>query len=366
MRSPTILATLAFAALLPAQSNHFEIYSGCTNFTSRGTLGANAGEILIQVPGTNFAGVCQDAAGTGTSLETFQYVTQDQNGATQSTYTMLVRADAGGRPDATPAGVLLRLGPLVTPPSTLSTPMAWFLTTALGTPSTALPLCGTYYHGMEVAAAPLWTSDGQSVHICSYYLMGLTQADNPAPPPDPVPNVAWIIDHTANQVNQPPPRALRLGLGSPGPVLNTGNVDPTVGFANCVMTLGNRSFGAGGIWPSSNANGGGTRDDGLDARVRDAANSNGSFAVFASSHFVCPGLPVPGWYGAVYLSVPAMACIATGAIDAQGVGIVTLLQPGTRVPLAVLGRAIPFQAFTLGPSVTGPGRLTNVAATTYL
>ena len=73
-----------------------------------------------------------------------------------------------------------------------------------------------------------------------------------------------------------------------------------------------------------------------------------------------------GWYGAVYLSLPALEYIAAGAIDAQGLGIVTLLQPGTPVPLAVLGRAIPFQAFTLGPSIAGPGRLTNVAATTYL
>lgn len=364
MRSLTILA---LAAAANAQSNHFEIYSGCTNFTSRGTLGANAGEILIQVPGSNFAGVCQDATGTGTSLESFQYVTQDQNGATQSTYTMLVRADAAGQPDATAAGVLLRLGPLVTPPSTTTTPIAWVLTTALATPSTGLPLCGTYYHGMEVEAAPLWSVDGQSVHICSYFLMGVTQADNPAPPPNPVPNVAWSIDYAANLVNQPAPRALRLGLGSPGPVLNMGNVDPYVSFQNCVMTMGYRSWGAGGIWPCSNSNRGGIRDDGLDARVRDAANANGAFAMFASSHFVCPGLPAPGgWFGAVYLSLPAMEYLAAGVIDAQGVGIVTLLQPGTPVPLAVLGRAIPFQAFTLGPSMIGPGRLTNVAATTYL
>lgn len=245
MRSSTILAPFLLAALANAQSNHFEIYSGCTNFTARGTLLANAGEILIQVPGSNFAGVCQDATGRGTSLTTFQYLTQDQNGATQSTYSMLLRADAGGRPDATPAGVLLRLGPLATPPSTVITPIAWLLTTALATPSTAVPLCGTYYHGMEVEAAPLWSRDGQSIHACSY-----PDADNPAPPPDPVPNVAWIIDYTNQVVNQPPlPRALRLGLGSPGPVLNIGNVDPTMPGRNCLATLGQRSWGVGGIWP---------------------------------------------------------------------------------------------------------------------
>ncbi len=366
MHTLALFATLACATAAHAQDCFFEIYSGCTNFTSRGTLGASAGEYLVEVPHTHFAGVCQDATGSGTSLRAFEYVTQDQNAATQSSYSMVVRrADTSGRPDPTSAGRLLRLGPILTPPSTLATPMAWWLTSTLATPSTALPLCDTFFFGMELDAAPLWTQDGQSIHTCTYYPITNSQGDNPAPPPDVIPNLAWNIHATTGSVTQPAPRAFRLAVGSPAPVLNLGNVDLTMRSGNCLLALGQRSWGAGGMWPASNADGLGARDDGLDARVRDVIAAGGWFAIFASSSIGCPGVPVAGWFGAVHAYLGDLAFVTAGRLDNLGVGTTTVLTPGTRVPLDVMGRSIPFQAFTLGPTSMPPGRLTNVAATSY-
>lgn len=368
MRSLLLLATVALASTAVAQNNRFDIYSGCTNYTSRGSLGVDAGEILIQVPGSHFGGVIHDAAGTGTSLVDFQYVTQDQNGSTQETYYMVVRKDASGAPDASAAGLLLRAGPLQTPASTVLTPVAWIITATLATPSTVVPLCGTYYHGMEVAAAPLWTNDGQSNHICTYYLVGGTQADNPSPPPDVVPNVAWNINYNTMAVNQPgSARAIRMALGSPAALLNMGNVDPTAAATNCVSGQGFRSWGAGGMWPSSNADGLGTRDDGLDARIKDAGSANGVYALFLSDAFACPGIPLPGLAnGGLYLNFGLLTFVNAGLLDAAGQGITTIIPPGTRLGAPLLGRVIPFQGFTLGSTFTLPGKLTNVAGSSFL
>jgi hypothetical protein len=373
MRSLLLLASLALASSAVAQNNYFDIYSGCTNYTSRGTLGTNAGEVLLQIPRTAFQGVCQDAGGTGTLLNQFQYVTQDQNGSTQETYFLVVRRDdpvTPGAPDITAAGLLLRAGPLLTPATTILTPVAWIITATLATPSTVLPLCDTYYHGMEVAAAPGWTGDGQSVHICTYYNLGGTQADNPAPIvtgfPDPI-NVAWDHNFVTMVAAQPSTRSIRLALGSAASVLNMGNVDPTAPATNCVSTLGGRSWGAGGMFPAGSASGRSPRDDGLDARVKDVGSASGVFQLFMSDTSTCPGLPLSFLAsGALYLNVGLLIPLGSGVLDATGLGTTTVIPPGTVVPASIINRDLPFQAFTVGPSFTLPGKLSNKAATRYL
>jgi hypothetical protein len=63
MRLPLhVLACTALSALASGQ-NHFEIWSGCTNFASRVPIGNVAGEMLIRVPASHFAGIAHDASG---------------------------------------------------------------------------------------------------------------------------------------------------------------------------------------------------------------------------------------------------------------------------------------------------------------
>src|SRR5690606_28970100 len=148
----------------------------------------NAGDNLIQIPSTHFSGIGHDVSGSSTTLVGFQYVMQDQNASTQEQYSLIVRSDMSGQPDPTPAGVLLQTTPLTSPSGTGT--LAWIVTVTLATPSTALPLCNTYYHGTNATAAPTWPADGLSWHICTYYPLNGTQADNPAPN---APNIAWNI-----------------------------------------------------------------------------------------------------------------------------------------------------------------------------
>jgi len=365
MRS-LLLVPIALASTAMAQTptNLFEIYSGCTNYTSRGSLGVNAGEIMLQVPSSHFAGVAQDAAGGGTNLTGFQYITQDQNGSTTETYFMVVRADNSGAPDCTTTpGRLIYAGPLTTPASTVTTPVAWQITATLATASTAVPLCNTFYVGSEVIAAPGWTNDGQSFHICTYYLLGATQADNPAPA---APNLAW--DCLAGAPVQPGSARLpRFGLIAGAAVLNLGNNDATLtNTANCVTTLANVSFGAGGMWPEAQG-ASGPRNDGLNFRVRDAANANGLAVVFLGQNIGCPGLPLAGLAnGALYLNPGGIFLqLAQAPLDAAGLST-GLLLPGSPAVASAVNRVIDFQAFTIGASFALPGNLTNRASVAYL
>jgi hypothetical protein len=133
-----------------------------------------------------------------------------------------------------------------------------------------------------------------------------------------------------------------------------------------VSTIGNRSFGAGGMWPVCNPTSG--RADGLDYRVRDSVHANGFAALFLGVDLGCPGLPLGSLAnGALYLN-PAAAFVqlTAGPLDAAGEGIGTILPPGSPACRAAVNRVLPFQAFTVGPSFTLPGNLTNRASVAYL
>lgn len=354
-----LACALGTHAAAQTSTNVFEIYSGCTNFTSRGSIGANAGEYLLQVRSSHFAGVGHDATGGGTRLAGFRYVTQDQNGVTPETYSMIVRGDQSGSPDCTTAGRLFTTGPIATPPSTTIGPVAWQITLTLTTASTALPLCNTFYPGGDFPAAPGWTAgtDGQSLHITDYPL-----GDNPAPNS---PSLTW------NCLNGAPVQpnfleTVRVDLLVESAVLNMGNVDPMLS-TTCLTSLGNRSFGAGGLWPNCTGSTG-PRNDGLDCRVRDLANANGVFALFLGSSVGCPGLPLGSLAnGALYLN-PAgpFVQIAAGGLNATGEGTATAIPPNTPACARAVNRFVDFQAFTVGPSFTLPGNLTNRASVNYL
>lgn len=356
LSSLVVCASLGCATLgAQAPVNLFEIFSGCTNFTSRGNVQAGAGEYLLEVPASHFSGVGHDASGSGTRLSGFRYVTQDENASTQETYYLVVRGQSGAAPDCSAAGLLLRAGPYATPPSTVVTPVAWQITTSLATASLTLPLCGTFYTGMEFPATG-WPNDGQSVHITDF-----PTGDNPAPG---TPSLTWNC--IAGAPVQPQYyESLHFGLLVEAAVLNLANVDPTLA-TTCLTALGNRSFGAGGLWPACNG-AVGPRNDGLDCRVRDLANANGVFALFIGVNAGCPGFALGSLAnGALYLNpVGAFLQIASGNLDPTGQGYATIVPPNTPACASVANRYADFQAVTVGPTFTLPVNLTNRASTNY-
>lgn len=354
MRSFSLIVPVFLAATAAAQTplNYHDLWSGCTSSTSRGTLGLNPGEVLQLNPASHFQGVGHDVTGAAATLYAFKYTTQDQNAATPEPYTLLVRSENAGQPDPTPAGLLLSAGPLTTPSGTGVA--AWTITATLATPWTSLPLCTNYYHGADVAVRSS-TADGQTFHICTY-----TAADIPAAG---APNLAWNIQ--AGVPAQPgTSRVIRFTLGVESPILKMGNVDPGTPSTNCVSTIGFRSFGAGGMYPTCNA----VRSDGLDYRVRDAGNAGGLCAVFLGLGFGCPGISLGGLAnGALYLNpAGAFLQIGAGGLDTAGENIGTVLPPGSSACAAAVNRMLDFQAFTVGPAFALPGNLTNRAGVTYL
>lgn len=358
MRSLIFLALAVCAPATAQTPNVFEIYSGCTDFTSRGSIGTNAGEYMLQVPSTHYSGIGQDATGQSTRLVGFRYVTQDQNGVTQETYSLIVRSDLTGAPDCTAAGLLLNAGPLMTPPNSTVGPIAWQITATLTTVSTVLPLCATYYQGAQFPAAAGWSAgtDGQSLHITDYAL-----GDNAAPS---APSLTWNCLGGA-PVQPQFQETVRVDALVESAVLNMSNVDPAVTVA-CIQGLGNRSFGAGGMWPVCTG-AAGPRNDGLDCRVRDAGNAGGVFAIFLGTSVGCPGLALGGLAsGALYLNPGgAFVQVNAGALSATGEGTAVVIPPNTRSCARALNRFVDFQAFTVGPAFTLPGKLSNRASVNY-
>ncbi|MEZ5963441.1 MAG: hypothetical protein R3F56_06295 [Planctomycetota bacterium] len=354
-----LLAALAAASVpLHAQTpNIFEIYSGCTNFTSRGSIGSNAGEYLLQVPATHFSGLGHDPTGGSTILAGFRYTTQDQNGVTPETYSMVMRGDTAGTPDCSAAGLLLTTGNLTTPPNTTVGAIAWVITLTFTTPSTAMPLCATFYQGGQFPAAPGWTpgTDGQSLHIVDYAL-----GDTAAPT---APSLSWnCLGGAPVQPNFQ--ETVRVDALVQSAVLNMGSVDPTT-IVTCLQGLNNRSFGAGGLWPYCTGSAG-PRNDGIDCRVRDATSAGGVFALFLGSNVGCPGVPLGGIAnGALYLNPSGgFVQVVSGTLSTTGEGIATVVPPNT--PCArFVNRYLDFQAFTVGASFALPGNLTNRASVSF-
>lgn len=363
----SLLAPVFFCAALAAQtpSNLFEIYSGCTNYTSRGSLGTSAGEVLTQIPFSHISGLGQDADGNFADILGFRYVTQAQNAANIATYSLVLRAaHASEAPDCSAAGLMYRHGPLSLP-SGFGT-IAWQLSTIPATPLPPLPVCRTYFMGAELAAAPAWTTDGQSFHIGTYYLLGGTQADNPGPG---APNLAW--DCVAGNATQPTPaRCMRFGLLTQACVLNVGNVDPTIaGISNCVSNQSFTSWGAGGLWPECGGASG--RNDGISIRVRDINHANGAFlSILSIGQAPCPGISCPPLIAGRLLTLipPASLWGPSGSLDADGQGIATVLTPGSQVAglrRVLLANRLDIQAFAMTPP-TLPVKASNRAGVTYL
>lgn len=346
---------LSAAFLLPALSltvsaqTLFEIWPSCTTHTWRGAIGVNAGEVLMQIPGSHVIGVGHIPQGNGFEMTGMRIGTQDQDAATQESYRLILRRDLAGSPNCTTIGLVFSAGPFYLPPATGT--KSWILTTGFGSP-VQIPRCQSMYPGVELIAAPAWPADGQSVHMSMY-----TTASNVSAG---AVNLAWNC--YGGVPSQPgPKRTMRIGLLVDAAVLNMGNVD--VAGTRCMGA--NPDFGGGGLWPVSEGTTGTQRNDALVARVRDAQLPDGFFMVRMWPTTSCASAyPWPIVQGAWYLS-PTFAepTIATGFLVGGEATVPTFLtSPIVKANSAALSLPMYYQAVVTDGSTF---RLTNRTATVF-
>ena len=280
---PIVLAGLPGIAL--AQSTDLKIYPGavtrfdqaCTSYTSRCALGGNAGEILQEYPMQS-----QDASGAATdffrgigeaafpnqrrcSLLGVFYLTQDENCSTRETYDVVIRVlhSLGRGPDPSNATAPIPPGSLrlMTPPNGQPIICSWGISVTFATP-VPVPCDRSIFAGLGLAAAPLWTNDGQSLQGAWRGGGGATFGDPAAPN---APEISWQVSAAGVAGQCGTARVWDYGLMVGGPSLNLGNrhgdpicpVDPACGI--------------GGLYPDGNG-----RGDGLALCVRDATAPNGT------------------------------------------------------------------------------------------
>jgi hypothetical protein len=236
---------LGLAALGAAQTpvpNEFHVYDGSVEFTSRGALADNEGEILQGVSGAHF-GYLRTAVGMFGTI-------QDQNNSTAETYHLVIRKDDGtGKPDISPTGLIYMEGPYTysgTGTGTVgSFPMRWTFQQPVPLPNEP------FFYGIRIGTVPspnVWPADGGSVHMSGGYPTRNVCGERPRL--GVVPNLAWDVVYTAGQPASVAPttldRSYSLGLLFETALLQPYSIDPA---SACAPKLGTPDFGYAALWP---------------------------------------------------------------------------------------------------------------------
>ncbi len=373
MRISLLLAVVATAVTLPAQgTSDFSIFpardgANSVSFTTRSdALWAQAGEMLLHVPGDMFLGVGDtDSTGVGTCAAlAFWQAGQDQNPSTQETYYIIVRNHDPntGMPDPTTAGLVARIGPLQMPTLPQTTPASWTVTDNFAQPI-LLPCQGGFHFGLELAAAPGWTAtDGHSVWTAWYdpSAGNVTLGDHPRAG---APELAFsIVAGSSTPLPGTRPSAggatYQMGLWTTGPSLNVGGIDPASAAQNPV---GTSCYGAGGMYPDVS---GVFRSDGLDLRIHDTVNSGGTaFALLSPGPSPFGPAPVPGVIGNLWVNASVLLTVGQSTLNSNGVATIPVLAPST-VPTSLVGTTLFFQGLTVSAALANL-TFTNAAGVSF-
>jgi hypothetical protein len=332
----TLLSVACLQTGAAAQSNEFVIWpernGSSVSFTSRPGIGAV--EVFQEVPGNLFAGV-----GDGTSgcqVSGIWHWAVDENPSTVETYHIIIRKpDTTGALDPTPAGIVMRAGPFMTPPGG-TVRASVFLAATFTTPVT-IPCRGGFFMGVELTASPNWpATDGHGIWDARYAPPATRPVgDNPRMG---APQHVWAVQN--GTVTGPFDWVHRIGVYTDAPVLNIGGIDP----ANArQQPVGSSNYGAGGMYPDVSAN---PRSDGLDVRIENRSTASG-VAMLLLSNQITPlaQIPVSGIEGHLWLDVRLLIPLGSGAITG-GVGTIPVATPGAISP-ALLGATVAFQALLL-------------------
>lgn len=297
-------------------------------------------------------------------ITALHYVLQDQRAATRESYEVGVKgADPLAPSQVDPTNDLVRVGPLSTPPSTLSSPVAWIFTATLATPFDGVPTREPMWVFVDLPSAPNWTTDGLTVHE-SRWAGTAIPTDTPNSRATTIPLV-HTVDQTAIRGGTAPRLAVqssvahlvRLGFVTPGSTLRVGSdVDPSL------QVCPNPNYGAGGIYPDH----GPARRDGLALRFEDANTDGSAVTVLATFGGATSRPPIPmstvvnGGVGSVYLSMPPLdIAFAVGRTGPPGI-LETIVFPWPLITPGPVG-FMSFQAFVLDRN-TGRLRASNLVA----
>lgn len=339
--SLTIAAAAAVATGASAQQI-YEIDPGITSFTSRGSVSTGSGELFQGFHSGQNRGLGDD--GVGASVIGMRVVVQDQIGATAGSFSAVIRGgtDATG-PLTGAGGVLFGSAPIGLPASAAPGPVAWLMTITFA--AVAVPQVGFFAAGAQLAADPLWPTDGVSFHASS----NVANAQHAASV-----DMAWQIIGAAPTASHPTSkRSWRLGLRLPQNAFQVGNVTTAAPL--------NR-FGNGGYFPDTALLG--AASQGLAFRCYHNLGAAGTAAVLMSVG--PPGAPftVLGIGNTVYLDLATLASTTLAAGPSDGT-VLPFLAAGIDAVPSSAGLPITFQGVVID-FIGGTLDMTNAVVTTLL
>ena len=303
MRYTILPCTILAIAMIPDAANgqnRFELFPGPLTWSSRGDLGAGAGETLQGVHASHHRGFGDTGfsckiSGLGARL-------QDQDRSTPETYRWIVRSGSDGSGPGTGSGaVIADIGPFVTP-SGGSGVAAWQLDTIFSSAIT-LPDCTSHFSfGVSLAAAPNWDADGLSTHA---------SADTEQNSHSGQEDHAWQILSGAPSATHPSDkRTWRYSLLVDNGALQIGSFD---------------RYGMGGMFPRIGSS--------LTVRVHYPSNTQDGLSFLVLDTSRSAGIPVAAGTSRLFLS-GLTAILPVELIDSQGTALHTVF---TALPSAAAG-----------------------------
>ncbi len=371
-----LTARLSAAAILTtmatAQVNPFVFYPQdperqtvtCTSFVGRPDWN-NAAEALFEIDQQHFRSV-GDANGFMRVFGIYHWVADERLSTTEN-YSLVIRLPAtNAGPDMTPAGEVLRIANLTTPPSSNTARGTWIMHDGFNIPGGQI-IPGDYflgtmlpriYIGVDLPANSLWpNTDGHSLFRADMLNAntGAVFGENHSATAQPV---TWAGLTSAPSFTTP--WTYIMGPFVTSPNLHIGGIDPT---SNRLGATG-ANFGLGGLYPDVSGLPATTpRRDGIVVRVTDNLSPFGLRMLGASLGFSQPYYhwPMMGTLiGYGHIGDGSSTITVGFAVQQNGVSESTIAQPGT-IPTALVGTDIVFQAI-LWDTNTNVAEWTNAQA----
>ena len=159
----SVLLTVS-CAMAQAPTGHGFTFNIAVGATSRGSVGANAGELIMRIDHDDYRGLDE-------SINGYRAITQDQDGATPEFYDLFFYHEDPANPDfpnfvagATPGAAAFGGVTGLPGPTGAAGPTAAFVSITFNTPIAAGTIGGDVFISHSVPAA-LWPNDGLSIQL---------------------------------------------------------------------------------------------------------------------------------------------------------------------------------------------------------
>jgi hypothetical protein len=281
----------------------------------------------------------------------------------------ILRDDGTGKPDVTTP--LYTAGPYAAPAGPSG---AAFTTHTLFFPDVVPAPCGEdRYLSILLPPAPIWTSDGLSVHMSPSASMGMAWATRELPKGEPRLDINLAWQESAGSVIEPSGERcwdMALILGSPQ-LRPWASVPAFSSTAYGATSARARDFGQAGLFPDLVDALGEGRFDGFGFRAQsDTDRDTGSIGLLLLSSFPSPAFCLPitptARFGLDPGAIPVLAVPESGGIYEFDFGALASTSPGLTGLLALFGVSFYTQMAIIDPAEPGaPLRMSNSARQSY-